>query len=177
MKTTYSTAPQAVSRYLAAEGFKRSRKVCGRLANYQTTGFQVRRVLGQTKVFYVVDHRENRNLAFELIRLLKVLRRRYEVEALPSEGVLILSEKTLAPGVLTFNRRTVLGESYIAETDWYKFVVRQTGHDKWELRVFTLTSVGFDSAVMVPDEFVHQAKTDTRDAAYKAAHEFLKSVS
>ena len=173
----YSTAPQAVSRYLASQGLTRSRTVRGRLVNYRTTGFQVCRIFGETQVSYVVDCRESRDVKSGLWKLAKALKGRYEV-VLKGE-VLIVSEKILKPEGLSFYpRKDVLGKSYRAETEAHRYVIRCIGKGEWQLQVFSLVDAGSAfRPFMVADEYVSGSIGRTKADMIDAAHEFLKKQS
>lgn len=178
----YSVAPQAVSRFLGSKDFARSRKVHGRLCDYSTTGFRVRRVLDETTVEWVHDVREtyrnNVDMQRSLQQLAKALGKRYEVGR--RGDVLIVSEKVLKPEVLSFHKNLgVLGTQYVAETDTHRYVVRRHPQDKkqWELLVFTLKPVGYLDPIMIADECVHATCGDLKSWVVDDAHTFLKRVS
>lgn len=178
----YIADPRAVSRFLASRDFARSRKARGRLADYATTGFEVKRFLGEVQVSWVTDCREagltGVTEAAILQTMAKVLGERYEVGM--REGFLTVSEKVLKPEVLSFYKsQGVFGLEYVAETDKHRYVVRRHPDDsrKWELRVYTLKSVGFIEPIMIADEIVWAICSDTKTEAVDDAHQHLKKVS
>jgi len=180
---TYSTAPQAVSRFLTSRTWTRSRTIRGRLANEHTQGFSVRRVLDETVVEWREDSRDyglgrmapTHSVEERLTLLAKSLGARYEVAR--RGDVLVVSERVLKPEVLSFHKVAgALGLEYHAETEKHRYVIRRHPEDnkKWALAVWSLKAVGHLDPIMIADKVIYATCDDTKGFVTEDAHTFLK---